>query len=163
MISKEMAGLGCLCSPVSEPLSGRHEWLGVIQMSGDGSNHWGLESSGSFHTPVFGTCAGMTQKLVSARTVDGDTRKPLPGAWASSQRGGLRVITVPSRRLRTRQAGGPVEPGGDCGVFCGLALEGIYPGSGATYSAFPGQKHRRACSCILKLPHSLWSLFLPFR
>lgn len=63
-------------------------------MSGDNSNHWGLESFASFLTHTFGIWAEMTQKLVSAETVDWSIRKLLHGALASSQYGSLRVVKV---------------------------------------------------------------------
>lgn len=65
-------------SPSWEDMNGGGE--GVTQTAADGSNHWGLESSGSSHTSTFAACAGMAQQLVSAQTVDGSIRRPLPGA-----------------------------------------------------------------------------------
>lgn len=69
-VGEETTGLVCFYSPVSEPVLGRHAWLGVTQISGDGSDQSEIESSGNFHTYIFGTRVGNTQKLVSAQIFD---------------------------------------------------------------------------------------------
>lgn len=113
-------GPACLCSSVSGPLLGRHGWLGVTQKFGNGSNYWGLESSRSFHTHIFGTCAGMTEKLVSAQNVDWIIRKLLHRALASSLFGGSQSSSTEAWAL---QASVPVEQGGNCMVFYDQTLD----------------------------------------
>lgn len=67
---------------------------GVTLVSGEDSNCWRLESSGSFLTHNFDICTGITQKPVSAETVDHNFRRLCYGASASLQYSGLRVVKV---------------------------------------------------------------------